>query len=191
MAQGRERCFIVAANLALLLLYGDPKIGEPLTDAWQRCLQSDAWKELRARHPDPLRAYGFFEATPFDEAGAKVLADYFRQYILPTLPGADDTEKLNAVFAKAPRWLLWFTHADVMGHIIGLHVPDFSRKSRYERPSIAARLPEESFEWRRRSDGGEDQFLIIAREHERKQSASFEKLTPRERVRALRLKECS
>src|SRR6516225_9605835 len=71
MAQGRERCFIVAANLALLLLYGDPKIGEPLTDAWQRCLQSDAWKELRARHPDPLRAYGFFEATPFDEAGAK------------------------------------------------------------------------------------------------------------------------
>ena len=189
-AKARESCSIVAANLTLLLLYGDPKIGEPFTEAWQRWLQSEAWKEVRARHPDPIQAYGY-EADPFDNAGAEALADYFRQYILPTLPGADDTEKFNAVFAKAPRWLLWFRHADVMSHILGLHVPDFSNKSRYERPRPAAHLPEESFEWRRRSDGREDQFLIIAREHERKRLALSEKLTPRERVRALRLRECS
>ena len=66
-ADARKSCFIIAANLALLLLYGDPKIGEPLTDAWQRCLQSEAWKELRARHPDPIRAYGY-QADPFDNA---------------------------------------------------------------------------------------------------------------------------
>jgi hypothetical protein len=187
-AKAREWSFIVAANLALLLLYGDPKISEPLTDAWQRCLQSEGWKELRARHPDPILVYGFYEATPFDNAGAKALADYFRQYILPILPDADDTAKLNAVFANAPRWLLWFTHMDVMGHVLGLHVSDFSSKSRYERPRIAGHLPEESFEWRRRSDGGEDVFAIIAREHEHRRVASLEKLTPRERMRALRLR---
>ena len=189
-AEARQDYFIIAANLALLLLYDNPKIGEPLTEAWRRCLQSEAWKELRARHPDPIQAYGY-EADPFDRAGAKALADYFRQYILPTLPGADDREKLNSVFAKAPLWLLWFTHADVMGVILGLNVPDFSSKSRYERPTSAGHLPEGSFEWRRRPDGGEDQFQSIVREHERKQLALSEKLTPRERMRALRLKECS
>jgi hypothetical protein len=173
-----------------LLLYDNPQIGEPLREAWQRCLQSEAWKELRARHPDPLDVYGY-EADPFDCAGAKALADYFRQYILPTLPGADDREKLTSVFAKAPLWLLWCAYVDVWGVILGLDVPDFSSKSGYARPMCGSHLPEESFEWRRRPDGGEDEFQSFDRARERKQLALWEKLTPRERMRALRLKQCS
>ncbi len=31
-----RRAFVVIANLALLVLYGDPKIDEPLLAAWER-----------------------------------------------------------------------------------------------------------------------------------------------------------
>ena len=122
------------ANLALLILYGDPKIGEPLTCAWQRCLESKAWKECREKHPDYIGTYGRDEEGPFTSWGAQCIAQYFRKYILPELPGADETEKLNAVFAKAPAWLLWFTHAEwpILG--LGLKLPDLSSMSRFARP---------------------------------------------------------
>ena len=40
----RDHAFARVANLALLILYGKPRIGEPLTCAWQRCFDSDALK---------------------------------------------------------------------------------------------------------------------------------------------------
>ena len=55
------------------------------------------------------------------------IATYFRAYFIPDLPGADETEKLNAIFEKAPLWLLWFTHCDVYGRILGLKLPLYKR----------------------------------------------------------------
>jgi hypothetical protein len=66
--------------------------------------------------------------------------------------GTDETEKLDAVFATAPLWLLWITHGDVAGHVLGLKVPDLPSKSRFARPKAAHHLPEGSFEWRRLPD---------------------------------------
>jgi hypothetical protein len=43
LASGREKYFVVVANLAVLILYGDPQVGEPLTCAWRRCVESKAW----------------------------------------------------------------------------------------------------------------------------------------------------
>ena len=69
---------------------------------------------------------GKYIATLFDRLGLMYIATYFRAYFIPDLPGADETEKLNAIFEKAPLWLLWFTHCDVYGRILGLKLPDFA-----------------------------------------------------------------
>jgi hypothetical protein len=58
------------------------------------------------------------------------MARSFREYLQPELPGADETEKSNSVFAKEPAWLVWFTHADIHAQILGLNVQHLSSKSR-------------------------------------------------------------
>jgi hypothetical protein len=181
----REGDFVTVANIGILLLYGDPRIGEPLTKAWQHCLQSPAWRALRAEHPDALVVWGYNpEATPFSDDGARVLAEYFRRCILPNLPGADAFEKLGRLLAEAPLWLLYFTHGDTAAILLGLQVPDPFAQRHYARPAAGYRhLPEESFTWRLLPDGSEDEFLSGVRERERKHSASLEALTPRQRLR--------
>ena len=152
-------------------------------------LKSPAWKACCEKHPDigrQLRNKG-----PLDRKEGPLnwrVAQYLRKYFLPDLPGADETEKLNLVFASAPAWLLWFTHGDVIGALLGLKVPDLSSMSRLARPDISIswrRLPDAPFEWREFPDGAEDEFSAMARE----QLALPDNLTPRERMRALRLKE--
>jgi hypothetical protein len=187
-AEAREDAFIRLANVAILLLYGNPKIGEPLTEAWQRCLQSEDWQAYRAKYSQPILAYGY-EATPFGPEGARAFAEYFRQYILPDLPSAGEVEKLNALLAKAPRWLLWFTYADFAGVLLQLNLPDGFDKSRYFRPQCGVHLPKGSFRWRRLPDGTEDEWLSGVRELERKHHALLNSLTPRQRLRAKRNKQ--
>jgi hypothetical protein len=69
-------------------------------------------------------------------------------------------------------------------------VPDLSSKSRYARPSPTfSKLPDGPFEWRLLLDGVEDEFLTMVREGERKRLAFVDNLTPRERMRALRIQE--
>ena len=50
-------------------------------------------------------------------------------------------------------------------------------------------MPYGAFEWRRLPDGEEDRIISLILELERKQLAPEAKLTPRERMRALRIKE--
>jgi hypothetical protein len=83
----RDEAFVIIANLALLVLYGKPAIGEPLTCAWGRCLASGALKADRAMRSDLARK------NPFDAQGARSVANYFRAHILPELPGADERDK--------------------------------------------------------------------------------------------------
>jgi hypothetical protein len=49
LASRREEWFVTVANLAFLILYGDPKLGEPLTFARQRCVESKEWKACREK----------------------------------------------------------------------------------------------------------------------------------------------
>jgi hypothetical protein len=200
-----EKAFITMANVAVLILYGDPQVGEPLTCAWQRCLQSTAWQACRAKHP-PVSEQGRGQESPFDDRGAQAIAEYFRAYILPDLPGADETAKLNAVFAKAPLWLLWFTYAELPIVVLGLKLPDLSSMSRFARPERLGHhyLPDGAFEWRRLPVGVEDELLGLFLGLERRDPAALAKLspgmriaderedpilTPRERLRALRMQE--
>jgi hypothetical protein len=183
-ASNREDDFAKVAHLALLILYGEPKIGEPLTYAWRRCRESRVWKACRERHPD------IDEESPFYEQGARVVAQYFREYILPDLPGADEIEKLNAVLAKAPPWLLWFTNAETSIFCLGLKLPDLSSVSRFARPEdLMDHLPDEAVELRPLPDGVADKFTAEFVKLLSKRSALEVNLTPRQRMRALRLKE--
>ena len=200
-ASHRDEAFVVIANLALLVLYGKPAISEPLTCAWERCLASNALKADGATHSD-LR-----EIDPFNKQGAHSIAQYFRAHVLPGLPGADEREKLNAVLAKAPPWLLWLTHAEFPILLLGLKLPDLSSVCRFDRPKVSAhhQLPDGAFAWRQLPEGIEDYKLGLILGLMRREPAVLAKLprhtrpsyeledpinlTPRERLRALRIKE--
>jgi hypothetical protein len=166
-----------------LILYGDPKVGEPLTCAWQRCLESNVWKVCREKHPQTVEL-GHAKDSPFDDQGARSIAQYFREYILPELPGADERAKLNAVLAKAPPWLLWFTHAEFPVLLLGLKLPDLSSMSRFARRNgFGYHLPDGAFERRWLPDGVEDDRLGLLLGLERREPAFLARLTPRERIK--------
>ncbi len=133
----------IVANLSCLILYGEPKIDEPLRNAWERCRKSAAWRACREKH-------GGFDGnveedgTPFDRPGVYRIAKYFREFFLPDLPGADEIGKYSLIFKEAPPWLLWFTHADVEAYILGIELPDLSEVSCFAR---GKRLIEQPAAW--------------------------------------------
>ena len=173
----REHAFARVANLALLILYGEPRIGEPLTCAWQRCWESDALKAYFERHPE-------MDASPFDKRGVWSITRYFCENVQPDLPGIDARAKLNAIIATAPGWLLWFTRAE----LDLLRSTGSFQQCRYARPlHFGDGLPDGACDLRRLPDGVDDK--VIAELIKRKRSVPEQKLTPRERMRALRKKE--
>jgi hypothetical protein len=183
----REKAFRIAANLSLLILYGKPKSHESLRSAWERCRESAAWRSCREQNG------GFDEngdergGTPFDMLGAMQIAKYFRKHFLPALPGADEKEKLNAIFKTAPRWLLWFNHGDFCARLLGLKLPDFSKLSRFKRePPRFDFLRAGPFEWHLLPDGEYDPLVVLRREKFEDESME---MTPRERKRMLKIKE--
>ena len=144
-----------AAILAFLIRYGDPRIGEPLSCAWQRFRDTDVWKqycdkwnELKfARLGDEWKEYG--ESTPkdnrlafitrrdrvlpFDRDGVLVLSMELRHELLERFSGNNEKEKLEKVFASAPPWLVWFAFGDYTVKLLGLPVPDLATVMHFAR----------------------------------------------------------
>jgi hypothetical protein len=179
----RRRSFVVIANLALLVLYGDPKIDEPLLAAWERCRESAAWQSCREKHGG-FDDYGRETGTPFDSLGAMFISKYFGNYFLPDLPGADETEKLNVIFEMAPPWLLWFTYGDLCAHLLGVKLPDLSGFYRCARGEfLLDKLPDGPFVCHPLPRGVVDRLYISSR----KAIALPDNLTRRERKRAVRI----
>ena len=99
---------IHAANFSLIVLFGNPQIDEPVSVAWERCCKSDSPMLFnKFSNTNRLKDFG----SPFDHR-ARWCAQYFRERVMPQLPGANDKEKFAPIFAGAPLWLLWFTWAD-------------------------------------------------------------------------------
>jgi hypothetical protein len=177
---------VVVANVSLLILYGKPKIDEPLLTAWQRCFESDAWQACREEHGGHDE-YGSDSATPFVAWGAMQIACYFRKHFLPDLPGAGEKEKLGAIFERAPPWLLWFTYCDVYADVLGIQLPDLSSVSRYARadPNFFFILPDGPFKCDLLPDGVYDKFNVP--DHETIKNKEMD-MSPRERKRMARLR---
>jgi hypothetical protein len=117
-----------AASLSLIILYGRPHIAEPLSAAWERCLVSEAAELSKLKK---FRAV----LDPFgDDLSLTMIVEIFRLHVLPTRAGSNDLQKISAIFASAPPWLLWFTFADLTAVIMDLTRPDLSSVEYRPRP---------------------------------------------------------
>ena len=86
-----------------------------------------------------------------------------RHAVIAIFPGRDEKEKLNAVFASAPPWLIWFTFADYTAHLLGLQLPDLSSVNDFARSKVDFDvwwgIPSGAFERRRWPYGPESEPL--------------------------------
>ena len=172
------------ANIALLVLYGEPRMTESLENAWQCCRQSSAWKACLQRHPD-FGEYGRDDdATPFRSYSSKYIAAYFEKHFLPELPGADEREKFKLIFRSAPPWLLWFTYTDVSASVLNIKIPDLSSMSCFFRDErFVFDIPQSPFERCPWPDGVYDKFAV---QKQKRLKLITQDMTPRERKRVLR-----
>lgn len=142
-----------AASLAFLIRYGDPRVGEPLSCAWQRFMDTEVWKqhcdkwnELEiGRLGDERKEYGEStpkdnrlassadRALPFSRNGAFVLSMELRHELLERFSGSNEKEKLEKVFESAPPWLVWFAFGDFTAKLLGLPMPDLATVMHFAR----------------------------------------------------------
>jgi hypothetical protein len=135
-----------AIGLGALILYGNPKQDEPLSDAWQRCIE----------HFPSLQLWKVNKLWMSGEGYARKVADIVLEKVAAELPGTTKEEKIQNLFSSAPPWLIWFTYADFTGAILDVTLPDLStvanvRRSRSTFEKWPA-LPDGKFEFRIRND---------------------------------------
>lgn len=157
--------------LAVLVLFGGPRVGEPLTETWQRATTSDRWNDYCATYGD-LRQFAKGTGlegddtalNPFCLDGVIFISKFFSKYILPDLPGHDDACRLNRLLNQTPPWLLWHTDMDFWAQfILQLDVPDLSGVSHLLRESGGLCLPRKAFEALPRPGGERDPDYIPPR----------------------------
>jgi len=144
-----------AAVLAFVIRYGDPEIGEPLSCAWERFINTNVWKECCDKWEameleqlgDEWKKYGdktppgnrflflrrTYLGTPYDRNGTILSGEFLRHELIARFAGATEKEKLEQVFASAPPWLIWFTFADYTAELLGLSLPDLSSVTGFAR----------------------------------------------------------
>jgi len=142
----RDSAISHAIGLGALILYGNPKEDEPLSDAWQRCIE---------RFPtlQPCKADKRWMS---EEGYARKVAEIVLEKVAAELAGTTKKEKLQNLFSSAPPWLIWFTFADLTGAILNLTLPDLSSVANFRRSKSAFEkwpaLPDGKFEFRIRND---------------------------------------
>jgi hypothetical protein len=130
-----------AVVLPFLLRYGEPQIGEQLSDAFRRFAASKAWKACCEEFPRFSRYAARFRRRedteyrfePYDRGTLTVIGTPLRHIFISSFPGKDEKEKLNLVFRTAPPWLIWFTFADYTATFLGRDLPDLSSVVGFER----------------------------------------------------------
>jgi hypothetical protein len=167
-----------ATNLGFLVKYGNPKVGEPLTGAWQRAL------DKKDAEFDPK----LFNA--FAPQHARFAANWFREDVFSAFFVADEKERVAAILASAPPWLVWFTYGDFTAECLGIKVPDLSSVTRFVRSKATFKrwpaLPAGMFELCPWPDGSDNE-PITQSEAELLRNELLhlnENSTPRERQRA-------
>lgn len=146
-----------AAALAFVMRYGNPQIGEPLSEACRRVAESEAWTACCEKFPICTYYLKDYSFKPYSRDNVSLVGDPLRHVLLSTLPGADEKDKLNRVFKSAPPWLIWFTFADYTAKLLDLNLPDLSTVTGFERSKDIFHgwwgLPESAFEYRPWPDG--------------------------------------
>jgi hypothetical protein len=96
-----DRATSHAIGLGALILYGNPKEDEPLSDAWQRCMERFPNQGLEQHK-------GLLTNGEYIRYAVKIV----REKVMAELPGSTEKEKFQNLLSSAPPWLLWFTFAD-------------------------------------------------------------------------------
>ena len=151
-AQFKENAGVVrhatwhAINLGALILFGEPEQDEPLSIAWQRCVEGFTYLQRLEKLED---------LPEIDYVGCA--ATVVRRQVLGALPGTTEKAKLQHLLFSAPPWLLWMTCADLTAWLLGLELPDCSSVNgspRVNRYFIWPALPKGKFESDPVSTGG-------------------------------------
>jgi hypothetical protein len=153
-----------AASFAFLIRYGNPTIGEPLSLACQRVSESSAWRECCEKFPAMvMMPHGEYSFEPHNRDHVAVIGRPLRHAVISRFPGADEKEKLDAVFGAAPPWLIWFTFGDYTAKLLGLTLPDLSGVTGFARSKanfdLWWGLPREAFESSPWAEGPENEPL--------------------------------
>jgi hypothetical protein len=121
-------------SLAALVLYGEPKLAEPLEEACKRCKTTFEGRVVRAREmseSDLLSghlALGAFDDD--DDYVESVENSFLERWMVKELPGETEQQKFQHVFDIAPPWLLVFTRASTTAFLLGVKCPDLSEAPR-------------------------------------------------------------
>ena len=105
-----------AVEVAAVVLYGEPKITEPLSEANSRMREKLVKQFAAAADEWHLRKTGE-KANHLMREGLCQLRMFY------ALPGADDNLKFERVFSKAPVWLLKFAGIEWDAKLLGFKLP--------------------------------------------------------------------
>jgi hypothetical protein len=124
----RPKALRHATAVAAIVIYGEPRIDEPLIRAWVRT--------LRHHGITVKNEYGReYEYEPGHEHEYRFKDDYERELravhgiLYPAIMnGANETEKFTEIFRTAPVWLLEFTHMELDAALLQFDLPEMSGK---------------------------------------------------------------
>jgi hypothetical protein len=124
----RPKALRHATAVAAIVIYGEPRIDEPLIRAWVRT--------LRHHGITVKNEYGReYEYEPGHEHEYRFKDDYARELravhgiLYPAIMnGANETEKFTEIFRTAPVWLLEFTQMELDAAILQFDLPEMSGK---------------------------------------------------------------
>ena len=122
------KALLHATAVAAIVIYGEPKIDEPLIRAWVRT--------LRHHGITVKNEYGCeYEFEPGHEHEYHFEFEYERELkaahciLYPTIMnGANETEKFTEIFKTAPAWLLEFTHMNFDAALLKFDLPKMQEK---------------------------------------------------------------
>jgi len=105
-----------AVEVAAVVLYGEPKIAEPLREANSRMREKLVKQFAAAADECWLRQTG-------EKADPLIRGVLCQKLMFDALPGADDNLKFERIFSKAPVWLLHFTGIEWDAKLLGFKLP--------------------------------------------------------------------
>ena len=121
-----------AACVAAITLVGEPKVDEPLSDAWRRTLvhyrirecQTEEWARIHQLDEAPTKAWAHALANDRQLRRHPLKA---AEEIYPTLiDERDEPAIFTEIFANAPIWLLKFTFSELDARYLKFDLPDLS-----------------------------------------------------------------
>jgi hypothetical protein len=122
-----------AVDVAAVVLYGEPKIEEPLGIAWSR-VEEKLTKKFGAAADEWWLREGEEELHP----NLRVLFVYV-PFMFDKLPGGNYNLKFERIFSEAPAWLLKFTAVEWDAKLLGFKLrklvgtPELGRDARLDR----------------------------------------------------------